>query len=120
VRFGVVIPLSGLLCALAGVAFAVDTDGDGLEDAQELAASLAPLTADTDGDGLFDHLDEDMDGDGIPNTDECRAGAFLVLRQALPCGAGELVGRGGVHQRAEQARGAAGVLSALGLLGSPG
>jgi hypothetical protein len=60
-------------------AHAVDTDGDGLEDADEILASLPPLVADTDVDGLYDHLDPDMDGDGILNVDECRLGGVSGL-----------------------------------------
>ena len=58
---------------------AADTDGDGLEDADEVAAHLPPTVADSDGDGLFDHLDPDMDGDGVANVDECRIGGVSGL-----------------------------------------
>jgi hypothetical protein len=61
---------------------AADTDGDGLEDADEVLAYLPPLVADSDGDGLYDHLDPDMDGDGIPNVDECRLGGVSGLALA--------------------------------------
>ena len=69
---------------LLGLAFpfcarAADTDGDGLEDADEVLAHLPPLVADSDGDGLFDHLDPDMDGDGVVNVDECRLGGVAGL-----------------------------------------
>jgi hypothetical protein len=74
-------------------AFATDTDGDGLEDADEVIAHLPPLVADTDGDGLFDHIDPDMDGDGIANVDECRAGGVSGL--ALVNGGFELPYYGG-------------------------
>jgi hypothetical protein len=63
-------------------AHAVDTDGDGLEDADEVLAHLPPLVADSDGDGLYDHLDPDMDGDGILNVDECRLGGVSGLALA--------------------------------------
>ncbi len=58
----------------------LDSDGDGLLDADEIALGLDPLDADsdddgipdgldgtndTDGDGVIDALDEDSDGDGI-------------------------------------------------------
>jgi hypothetical protein len=62
------------LCARAA-----DTDGDGLEDADEVLAHLPPLVADSDGDGLFDHLDPDMDGDEVLNVDECRLGGVTGL-----------------------------------------
>ena len=58
---------------------AADTDGDGLDDADEILAHLPPFVADSDSDGLYDHLDSDMDGDGIPNVDECRFGGVSGL-----------------------------------------
>lgn len=68
-----------ILLVLPFAARAADTDGDGLEDADEIIAHLNPFVADTDGDGLFDHLDSDMDGDGILNVDECRLGGVSGL-----------------------------------------
>ena len=68
-----------LLLLLASTAWGIDTDGDGLEDADEVLASLPPLVADSDGDGLYDHLDADMDGDGVVNVDECRSGGVSGL-----------------------------------------
>jgi hypothetical protein len=62
-----------------------DGDGDGLLDADELAAGTDPasadsdgdglhdgreLASDTDGDGLIDGLDDDDDGDGLPTLAE--------------------------------------------------
>ncbi len=41
----------------------IDTDGDGITDAEE-------GTEDTDGDGTPNYLDEDADGDGIPDAEE--------------------------------------------------
>jgi hypothetical protein len=72
------------LVYLLGLAFplcarAADSDGDGLEDADEVLAHLPPTVADSDGDGLFDHLDPDMDGDGVVNVDECRLGGVSGL-----------------------------------------
>jgi hypothetical protein len=68
-----------LLLLLASTAWGIDTDGDGLEDTDEVLASLPPLVADSDGDGLYDHLDADMDGDGVVNVDECRSGGVSGL-----------------------------------------
>ena len=60
-----------------------DTDGDGLNDGQEIALGTNPLAADTDGDGLIDGdevrlgtnpLNPDTDGDGIPDEWETRYG----------------------------------------------
>ena len=68
-----------LLTLLISTAFAVDSDGDGLSDADEALAYLPPTVADSDGDGRFDHLDSDMDGDSIANVDECRVGGVSGL-----------------------------------------
>ena len=50
----------------------VDTDGDGLSDAQELALGLNPLDADSDDDGIVDGAEAnfaaDTDGDGLINA----------------------------------------------------
>jgi hypothetical protein len=64
---------------LISAAFAADSDGDGLTDADEAIAFLPPTVADSDGDGKYDHLDSDMDGDGIPNVNECRVGGVSGL-----------------------------------------
>ena len=68
-----------ILLLLPFAARAADSDGDGLDDADEILAHLPPFVADSDGDGLFDHLDSDMDGDGILNVDECRLGGVSGL-----------------------------------------
>lgn len=60
-------------------AYAIDTDGDGLSDADEVLAFLPPNVADSDGDGKVDHLDPDMDGDGVLNVNECRVGGVSAL-----------------------------------------
>lgn len=41
----------------------LDSDGDGLSDAQEEAVGTDPLNSDTDGDGLTDYQELDWDGD---------------------------------------------------------
>ena len=55
----------------------VDSDGDGLTDAEECALGTNPLLADSDGDGLNDRAEiingtsstnPDTDGDGIPDN----------------------------------------------------
>ncbi len=51
----------------------VDTDGDGMPDAWELANGLNPFNVDTDGDGISD-AEEDADLDGLNNYYEYRAG----------------------------------------------
>ncbi len=61
------------------VVLAVDTDLDGLSDADELTAGLPPLVADSDGDGLNDVVDNDMDGDGIDNLFECGSVPAIAL-----------------------------------------
>ena len=68
-----------LILLLPFAARAADSDGDGLDDADEVLAHLPPMVADSDGDGLFDHLDADMDGDGVANVDECRLGGVSGL-----------------------------------------
>lgn len=68
-----------LILFLPFAARASDSDGDGLDDADEVIAHLPPLVADSDIDGLFDHLDSDMDGDGVANADECRLGGVSGL-----------------------------------------
>ncbi len=62
----------------------IDTDGDGLTDAEELRLGTDPLNPDTDSDGLFDGeevriyrtdpLNSDTDGDGYTDGQEVRAG----------------------------------------------
>ncbi|WKS97146.1 hypothetical protein [Gallibacterium anatis] len=49
-----------------------DIDGDGVNNADEIAAGLEPHNPDTNGDGVNDG-DEDSDGDGKPNKDESDA-----------------------------------------------
>ena len=68
-----------MLWLLVSTAFAQDADGDGLSDADEVSAYLPPNVADSDGDSVVDHLDADMDGDGVLNVEECRLGGVSGL-----------------------------------------
>lgn len=61
-----------------------DTDGDGLEDAEEAELGFNPASADTDGDGISDAAEwlaggrsapGDSDGDGIPDLVETNFGS---------------------------------------------
>jgi hypothetical protein len=71
----------------------VDTDKDGLTDAEEKTLGTDPNVADTDGDGLSDYeevnkwktdpLRGDSDGDGFPDGEEVNSGYN-------PLGAGRL------------------------------
>lgn len=49
--------------------FKADTDGDGLNDKFELESSLDPLNVDTDGNGILD-CNEDIDEDKLSNLEE--------------------------------------------------
>lgn len=53
-----------------------DTDGDSLSDGEEWGPGLLPR--DTDGDGVIDALDDDDDGDGIPTLYEIQAVGSLI------------------------------------------
>ena len=46
----------------------VDSDEDGIADGEEVSSLSEP--EDTDGDGTIDALDDDSDGDGIPDSEE--------------------------------------------------
>ncbi len=60
------------LTLVAGIAVAVDTDGDGLRDAFERKHGMtSPDLADSDGDGVIDPA-EDHDGDDLANRGEQR------------------------------------------------
>ncbi|MEM8938836.1 MAG: Ig-like domain-containing protein, partial [Bacteroidota bacterium] len=48
----------------------MDTDEDGVTDAEEVGSNLDPANNDSDGDGIPDYLDVDDDGDGILTKDE--------------------------------------------------
>jgi hypothetical protein len=74
-------PTGGVVCSAAG---AVDSDGDGLTDAQEATLGTDPHNADTDGDGLTDGAevntygtdpkDADTDNGGVPDGIEVQNG----------------------------------------------
>ena len=70
-----------VVCDLMATAVAaVDSDGDGLDDAEEMALGTDPFDADTDGDGLTDGLEvaagttnpltADSNGNGCPDGEE--------------------------------------------------
>ena len=49
-----------------------DTDGDGVNDAEDNCPDISNADqSDMDGDGLGDACDDDIDGDGVANTDDC-------------------------------------------------
>ena len=58
------------------VPLAVDADGDGVEDAFDGFPNDPSRWADTDRDGIEDSSDDDIDGDGIANTEEVSLGIF--------------------------------------------
>ena len=79
----------------------LDSDGDGVSDADELLNDSSPYAPDTDGDGLPDLWEienglspadaedrdgaaGDPDGDGIANIDELRGGTDPLNRDLLP------------------------------------
>ena len=82
--------------------YALDSDGDGLTNQEELTLETDPLSADTDGDGLpdkweVDHgLDPedpadalaDPDGDGRPTAQEFLEGTDPITADASPAGTG--------------------------------
>ncbi|MEM7668632.1 MAG: nuclear transport factor 2 family protein [Pseudomonadota bacterium] len=58
------------------VPLAVDSDGDGVDDTFDGFPNDPARWEDTDGDGIEDRLDDDIDGDGIPNAREFTLGTF--------------------------------------------
>ncbi|WP_415400988.1 hypothetical protein [Tateyamaria sp. SN3-11] len=58
------------------IPLAIDSDGDGVEDAFDGFPADADRWADTDRDGIEDDLDSDIDGDGLDNMAELAAGTF--------------------------------------------
>lgn len=83
-----------LLLVLAGCVSgpAVDSDGDGIADADELAMGLDPAKSDSDGDGLSDGDEKSMgtdpsradtDGDGVLDGDEILQGTDPKVPQGM-------------------------------------
>jgi hypothetical protein len=71
----------------------VDTDGDGMTDAFEVAHGFDPNNADQDGNGILDGND-DWDGDGTINKNDTTPGTVPVAAVA-PTGGGGGGGGGG-------------------------
>lgn len=76
----------------------MDSDGDGISDADEEAAGTDPNAADSDGDGIddadeaglgTDPVNEDSDGDGFSDGAEVEAGSDPVAPFSWPFGSGE-------------------------------
>jgi hypothetical protein len=64
----VVLSFHGMLAC--GGANDIDTDGDGVFDADDAFPADASESSDLDGDGVGDNSDDDIDGDGILNEDD--------------------------------------------------
>ncbi|MEM9001814.1 MAG: hypothetical protein AAGB24_16260 [Bacteroidota bacterium] len=58
------------------VPLGVDADNDGVEDGFDGFPNDPKRWEDTDRDGIEDKFDDDIDGDGIPNTEEVARGTF--------------------------------------------
>ena len=74
-KISVLEPLGTFACPAPGDPAAVDSDGDGFKDADEIAAGFNhcnPSSAppDADGDKISDALDPDDDNDGIPDVQD--------------------------------------------------
>jgi len=89
---------SGFRYMVSGTAPAVDTDGDGLTDAQEASLGTDPTKPDTDGDGLSDGYEvatsltnpllADHDGDGFSDGKEVSLGTNPKLASSVPYSVG--------------------------------
>ena len=58
------------------VPLAIDSDSDGVDDTYDGFPNDPKRWEDTDRDGIEDKLDDDIDGDGIPNAKEVAQGTF--------------------------------------------
>ena len=71
--------------ALTDESFAqVDSDGDGVIDAEDAFPDDASETLDTDSDGIGNNADEDDDGDGTSDVDEQSYGSDPLLAEDTP------------------------------------
>ncbi len=78
------VPVTSTEPAASSTPAALDSDGDGLTDEEEISLGTDPHNIDTDGDGLFDReevkvygtdpLNPDTDGDGYKDGDEVKNG----------------------------------------------
>lgn len=62
----------------------MDTDGDGVVDADDAFPDDPSETSDFDGDGIGDNADTDDDGDGYTDTDETSAGSDPMDAGSVP------------------------------------
>ncbi|MEM9788072.1 MAG: hypothetical protein AAF801_16370 [Pseudomonadota bacterium] len=72
------------------VPLGTDRDRDGVEDAYDGFPEDASRWADTDFDGIEDHLDSDIDGDGIANEQELSQGTYPYKADSDGDGSGDM------------------------------